>query len=691
MSFLLEEHNQELLDIWNHEVAGEELHLTWKESRILRELETILSRLEYDSTSNLKKKREKEGVEPQDAVELSFHRFPAYHLEEGADLTSVDLSSPLLAKTARMPPVTHPPLPKRASALIDSYFSFTHCWFPIVEKHRVLRISYSYSRQPATSTSNSADLSVLWALLAYADTQSTAEVVNSRDAEILQQRTEMTAEDMRTTARNLIPDEQGPFEIGHVQALLLLVLLYIGQNNWSCAWALVGHATRIALELALGTTSSEKRGTSVLYGCFILDTLIAAHLMRPPMLRRQDMEAVVQLEEDGSEEWDPWTSPKAPSLLQREPSFMISNFNRLVDLFTILNDAITDQRTGSVKQLRFQAHADALRDMPSKFPMLLGSHGPPHHIYLQLFHLSTTIVVLRESFEGGAPSDPLARLACEILILLTKYAQNPTFGLAMIPPVLESPVRLACYAAIAARPSFDHLQGLPSYNAFARKMTDHTQAMCTIWPVFAPLTKLWQKELQKAQVGAFSTTNVDEGPGAGNWQTAMDIPLPRYSSASAVFEQSGTTVDLEGFDMPMTGLERSSSFIEQSSMPAGLAIPASDTSPSFQGDDVDAIFHNLAHLDTTDWTSGREQGLQDFGFADETTFQAFCNDPERLASSGGSSFGLLPNNTTVSFWPPPGFFPGRFGEPDPQVQASQILQSLSGNETYSNLPEGVGW
>lgn len=106
---------------------------------------------------------------------------------------------------------------------------------------------------------------------------------------------------------------------------------------------------------------------------------------------------------------------------------------------------------------------------------------------------------------------------------------------------------------------------------------------------------------------------------------------------------------------------------------------------------MDAIFHNLAHLDTTDWTSSREQGLQDFGFADETTFQAFCNDPERLADSRVSSFGLVPNDTTASFWPPPGFFPEHFEEPDPQVQASQILQSLSGTETYSSLPEGVGW
>jgi hypothetical protein len=131
--------------------------------------------------------------------------------------------------------------------------------------------------------------------------------------------------------------------------------------------------------------------------------------------------------------------------------------------------------------------------------------------------------------------------------------------------------------------------------------------------------------------------------------------------------------------------------IEQPSMPAGLTMPASDPSPSFNGDDVDVIFHNLAHLDTTDWTNNRERRLQEFGFADENTFRDFCNDPERMVTSGGTPFGLLSNEASTTFWPPPGFFPGHFQESDPQVEASQILQSLSNNDSYPALPEGVGW
>ncbi|KAG9767748.1 hypothetical protein KCU88_g7402, partial [Aureobasidium melanogenum] len=57
--------------------------------------------------------------------------------------------------------------------------------------------------------------------------------------------------------------------------------------------------------------------------------------------------------------------------------------------------------------------------------------------------------------------------------------------------------------------------------------------------------------------------------------------------------------------------------------------------PSFNGDEIDALFHEMAQLDTTEWSSGRVQGLKDFGFVDGSTFEEFCNDPNRLSISEG--------------------------------------------------------
>jgi hypothetical protein len=692
---------QDLLDIWNHETVGEDLHSMWKESGVLQELEGMLSRLESaDSSSSVKKKREKDEAMVDEAAESNFHRFPVFHVEEGAASSDAESGAPIKKgsisgrdSAQKLSPI-ETPLPPHASALIDNFFSFTHCWFPIVERHCILRTSYSHSRKARSSKTDTADLAALWAILAYTTRQGTPSGMGD---DSIQQNSGITGEEMRTIARDLIPDANGPFAIGHVQALLVLVLLDIGLGMWSSAWVLVGHATRMALELGLGSSSTEKRGIHVLCGCFILDTLIGHHLSRPPHLRRQDLEAVGYLEEDGYEEWDPWTSSKATSSY-RDPAFTISCFNRLLDIVMILNDAICDRRSGLEKSAYFQGYTDKLKEMPSRFPMFPGLQCPPHQLYLRLFHLSTSIWVLKQSFEGGEPSDSLAQLACQILILLTKYAQDPTSGLTVVPSVLENAVRAACYAAIAAKPSFERLQGLPSYRAFARKMTDHVTEMCAVWPVFSNLTKLWQKELQYGEVTEeFQTPGLNNNSAAIEWHAPVSNVQRQYSSSMLQHgfrEPRGqSNIDLEGFDVPMSELDQPmlNTSIEQPPMPAGLTMPASDPSPSFNGDDVDVIFHNLAHLDTTDWTNNRERRLQEFGFADENTFQDFCNDPERMVASGGTPFGLLSNETSTTFWPPPGFFPGHFEESDPQVEASQILQSLSNNDSYPALPEGVGW
>ena len=288
----------------------------WKESGVLQELEGMHSRLEsMDSSSTVKRKREKDEAIRDEAAESNFHRVPVFHVEEGAASSDTDKGAPNKRRISghnsaqKLDPI-ETPLPPHASALIDNFFSFTHCWFPIVERHCVLRTSYSHSRKARSTKTDTADLAALWAILAYTARQGAP---SGGEDDSTQQNSEITVEEMRTIAQDLIPDANGPFAIGHVQALLVLVLFDMGLGMWSSAWVLVGHATRMALELGLGSSLTEKRGVRVLYGCFILDTLIGHHLSRPPHLRRQDLETVGYLEEDGYEEWDPWTSSKAAS------------------------------------------------------------------------------------------------------------------------------------------------------------------------------------------------------------------------------------------------------------------------------------------------------------------------------------------------------------------------------------------
>ena len=65
---------QELLAIWNHEIVGEDLHSTWKESGVLQELEGMLSPLESaDSSSDIKRKRERGEITADEMANSTFH------------------------------------------------------------------------------------------------------------------------------------------------------------------------------------------------------------------------------------------------------------------------------------------------------------------------------------------------------------------------------------------------------------------------------------------------------------------------------------------------------------------------------------------------------------------------------------------------------------------------------------------
>jgi hypothetical protein len=140
---------------------------------------------------------------------------------------------------------------------------------------------------------------------------------------------------------------------------------------------------------------------------------------------------------------------------------------------------------------------------------------------------------------------------------------------------------------------------------------------------------------------------------------------------------TSSTVD---FDVDMSGLDQVPTNLTDMS-----AIDPSLADLKFMTDDVDAIFRDLAHLDTTEWTNNREQGLKDFGFTDDSTFRAFCNDPERLVT-GNAFFQTSPS---ADIWPPTST---QDDAPDRHLEASQILQSLSGNEQFSMLSEHrIGW
>lgn len=693
------------ISLWSHDASGEVLHARWKESGVLRELESMLSRTDGDSSTNRnKRKRDDESdsfATPDDPVSA------IYNLQSEFQIVPATGQEFVLSETVGSASSIHDPprisLPPAANAILEHYFAYTHCWLPIVEKHQVMRTCYEHAKgQKRAST---ADLAVLWAILAYASQQLDHESLESKPHAML------------ASARDFIPDESGPYELGHVQAMLLIALLHIGLGRWNQAWMLIGIANRAGLPLRSSNASSSKRLGPTLKACCMLDTIVAGHLMLRPHLRKSDVRELECLEEDGSEDWEPWRAPDASIGISLEPAFTSSCFNRLVEVVLITNDLITNDLQDEVTLRSFlDNRRGALDDLEGKYPPFGSSEAMmPHHLVLRAFHLNAVMAISKRLFEVNTSADSWARSACDTLLLFGHQQNKHALAFRNVIPVLEVPLRAASYAALATRPQLEKLEGLPSYAEFASKMTGLVVQLSSTWAVFSPLASTLHTDAVTNAASLHITRSNDvfsdptEVQGHQGWLgqanftpgSAHDSSLWESSNnfATAVIDpqlSQGGHIRTMSTKVLMQAPEQNEMDIVMSAMnnptPAGLAMPAAtEASPSLYGDEVDAIFHSFVGLDTTDWTDNRQKGLAEFGFADEDAFQAFCNDPERLLTTNAVRQASV--NAATESWPPPGLYPGYFDPADAQMEASQILQSLSGQtqQTIEAADRGNWW
>lgn len=322
-------------------------------------------------------------------------------------------------------------LPSNAWQLFDIYFSYTQCWFPIIEKHDMLRAAFSYSDRAVNVSSSSPDSgehAAMWAVMALASVQNESSAAWQRISTSHPDRPQ--SESLYSIARNLIPQESECYGLGHIQALLLLSLVKIGQRKWSAAWTLVGHAVRIALYLRLdqpspsgsrdivdGKVNSRRR--HVFLGCFALETLVASQTGHLPYLSRNEATVVGFLDEDGLEEWHPWedlsilrAERTSSDLPRREPLHALSTFNHFISLLCILNDLCRRKRDRSttLAQLELIVHdlQRWLSDLPVKYhvhPQADPSyHLPPHLLCLHIAYQSIVTALYIEALQKGPPS-----------------------------------------------------------------------------------------------------------------------------------------------------------------------------------------------------------------------------------------------------------------------------------------------
>lgn len=383
-----------------------------------------------------------------------------------------DDSRPLSMKTALQ-------LPCNAWPLFDVYFSYTQCWFPILEKHDILRTAFQYTKSDVyvSSFAGSGEHAALWAVLTLASLQDASISATRQMDEPLSN--QMTSSQMYMTARRLIPLESGPYEIGHVQALLILGLVKLGQQEWTGSWMLVGQAVRIAHILGLDQSSYPStsrspdqerqlgRAKHVFLGCFVLETLIAESTSRCPSMRKADLAKIGSINEDGLEEWNPWEDQTglrpaqySRASMQRGPLHALSTFNHLVSLLSIMNELCCCRHYSTLSlsqleqlELQLQRWATAVPkscrvDLRSR-PVRLAS---PHIFGLEMTYESVVIALSFQiaifEYAQNLPEPPHKILGMEsserLLQLIQVYIETysfsataPTFGMMLrssLPP-----------------------------------------------------------------------------------------------------------------------------------------------------------------------------------------------------------------------------------------------------------------
>ncbi|KAL4971848.1 fungal-specific transcription factor domain-containing protein [Aspergillus desertorum] len=519
-----------LISLWMDDAASETLHESWKTCRLYNALEKMLSSGSGSSSPRNTGKRPPEehgsllnGTESEWGFRIDRSSTPlsqdAPRVVESGASPKVKRARLSLSGDSRLSPATvgiHTlQLPSHASQLLDMYFAATHSWFPIVAKHNILRASYLYANASSISVARlspgSGDHAALWALLSYTIFLTRSSPGNGSMGVLSK------AREYYAVARSLIPSETEHYELGHVQALLLLTLVNIGLEDWTAAWVLSGQAVRMVVPMDVAASPDTRRseesrqGKAVFLGCFVVDSLLSFRLSRRPSMHSRDLVAVGLLEEDGLEEWNSWADVLPPSgssqgknQPRRGPLHSLSCFNRLVELASVMNKIARDSITGPNAHIFAQQLVSELKQWDDRLPLGCRLIGPesiyperhsallPHQTYLGLTYVATLLSLYlriaphelgmhrsqRPATEGAK------KLLYRALPMISQHLSN--FNICSLPPIFELSLRTIVIEAFTLRNKIE--SDLFPFGRWTEALVQRISELSTTWPVYRTLT-----------------------------------------------------------------------------------------------------------------------------------------------------------------------------------------------------------
>ncbi|KAF5568752.1 quinic acid utilization activator [Fusarium napiforme] len=505
-------------------------------------------------------------------------------------------------------PTAVPDLPKDWSYLLDLYFETTHCWFPISQKHELLRAAYTLSNEPTTTSASSlstGEMAFLQAVLAYASHQSTtlSNTTNGKSDVTSSLRSPQNLLETRSFANPTA------FDLGHVRALLVICLFEMDHKHWSLAWTTIGRAIYTATSLGLfaqGTTidpSSRDGLKRTMMGCTILETMVAARLDTIPYLSSSNFLLQNGLLADGNEEWEPCNlkilvEPESQQDQQNTnshvPGHVISTFNRSLQLILSLNDMIHHKKNldpaGSFTKLiglcKENFIAMGSLKATSLSPQALGLWIASVTILEMAATASNRLIVERP----GGYWENVAWLAG----ITEKRAQ--IIGRCAISPVIN-----ACMELVAS--SLNHQE------AYSAGRNSGNDLHCAKEAVAKCLDTL-QESLRRSQPDVSS--NLEAIPTGNNSHSLLPMHL-------AVSKEPVPS----RFELPSTPSTLLSSKVDtsvsgnamHSQPPGGMPFPID---PALRSNiDDDGLFDSLATLDSTDWLANPPEFMQHLGMLDD--------------------------------------------------------------------------
>lgn len=556
------------------------LHKRWRKARFHTDIDRLLSgggstRHEPSESSSSDSDDDASNMEGPSSVA------PKHGLTQNLHVPS----EPETSTRQHVTTSTRLEIPQDSWRLLETYFTCT-CWFPVSEKHDLMKLSYSYPAEGLKLSSESPDVGLhaeLWSVLALASVHD-GNVSNSAA---------MTARRLYATARSLIPDESGHFDLNHVKALLNLAIFNIAHALMDAAWLIVAFASRILQSRDQSILAINSRSKHAFHGCFILDSMLALYFDCRPCLRIQDVKAKGVIDENGLEEWQPWNTGSRPSSIQqsRIPALALSTFNGLLDIVSLLTE---DDVPAQNRLERLKAWENSL---PPKLAHICAATPPTC--------LSPPMTLLRLTYFCAALALTPSQTWLLRALNLVEQAQDE-IGWKSLPPVLR------CLLGYVENRSAT----LSSSHEIRSRLESLRGAMNTAWP---PML---------SQQGKHAATFHTQPADAAQVATPTSISRP----VDLILSGGNTHTTHLPFDAAMAGRQ---SFVDSTTHAEGVqeASISGPGEPQYQElpSDLESFFDELAALDNTN--DSDTQFMQNLGFAPDADMAELFSEYIPIQSS----------------------------------------------------------